>query len=207
MKKIFLYIIFSFFICSNSIAAVDAEKAASFVKRVVSEGVEQIVDANISQKEKTDRFRKLFNEDLDLDFIGRFVLGRYWKTATPKQQKDFIEAYKELNVITWSGRFDEFKGKKFEFQGTSPSNSADQIFINSSVNMGQGQQPAKVLWRVRQNGDDFKIVDIVIENVSLAITARNEYAAFIKNSPDGVEGLIKNLQEKVKNPLGTENKK
>ena len=63
--------------------------------------------------------------------------------------------------------------------------------------MNEGQ-PAKVLWRVKQTGDSFKIVDIVIENVSLAITARNEYTSYIKNSKEGIDGLIKDLQAKTK---------
>lgn len=63
--------------------------------------------------------------------------------------------------------------------------------------MDQGE-PAKVVWRVKQNGDKFKIVDIIIENVSLAITARNEYTAYIKNNPGGVNALIKDLQQKSK---------
>lgn len=55
-----------------------------------------------------------------------------------------------------------------------------------------------MVWRVKQNGNQFKVVDIIIENVSLAITARNEYAGFIKNNAGGVDALIKDLQAKVK---------
>ena len=63
--------------------------------------------------------------------------------------------------------------------------------------MDQGE-PAKVVWRVREKGGQYKIVDIIIENVSLAITARNEYTAFIKNNPGGVDALIANLKSKIK---------
>ena len=63
--------------------------------------------------------------------------------------------------------------------------------------MDQGA-PAKVVWRVKQTGDSYKIVDIIIENVSLAITARNEYSAYIKKAPNGVDDLIKDLQKKTK---------
>ena len=178
-------------------AAVDAAKAEAFVKGVTEDGIENIINANISQAEKDKRFAKLFNSALDIQFIGQFVLGRYWRTATPEQRQEFIDAYRELNVQTWSKRFDEFKGRNFIFKGTDASNSANQIFVNSTVPMEQGE-PAKVVWRVKQTGNEFKIVDIIIENVSLAITARNEYTAFIKQSPDGVAGLIKNLQEKTK---------
>ena len=144
------------------------------------------------------KVEKLFNENLDLDFIGRFVLGRYWRTATAEERKEFINVYRELNIKTWSSRFDEFKGKSFIFKGTSPSSSAGQIFVNTEVPMDQGA-PAKVVWRVKENKGQFKVVDIIIENVSLAITARNEYTAFIKNSPEGVQGLINNLKSKLQN--------
>ncbi len=178
-------------------AEVDAQGAQKFVEKVTSDGIEQIINANVSQAEKDKRFEKLFNSALDLDFIGKFVLGRNWRTATPAQRKAFIQVYRELNVKTWSKRFDEFKGKAFVFTGTTPSSSAGQVYVDSTVNMGEGE-PAKVKWRVRQEGKSFKIVDIVIENVSLAITARNEYSGFIKNNPGGVDALIKDLQNKVK---------
>ncbi len=178
-------------------AAVDAKGAEQFVKDVTEDGIENIINANISQKEKDARFEKLFNNALDLKFIGQFVLGRYWRTSTPEERNEFIEAYRKLNIQTWSKRFDEFKGRNFIFEGTTPSNSANQVFVNSEVPMEQGA-PAKVVWRVKQNGDSYKIVDIIIENVSLAITARNEYSAYIKKAPGGVRDLIKDLQSKTK---------
>lgn len=181
-------------------AEVNAVKADAFVRQVTSDGIEEIINADVSQKVKDERFEKLFNDALDLDFIGQFVLGRYWKTATPAQRDAFIAVYRELNIKTWSARFDEFKGKSFVFVGTTPSTSANQIFVNTTVAMDQGQ-PAKVIWRVKQKGDSFKIVDIIIENVSLAITARNEYTAFIKNNAGGVDALIKDLQKKVNTPV------
>ena len=178
-------------------AEIDAAKAETFVKEVTTEGIEQIINANIPQAEKDARFAKLFNKALDLDFIGQFVLGRNWRTATPAQREEFIKVYRQLNISTWSKRFDEFKGREFIFKGTSPSNSAGQVFVNSVVPMDQGE-PAKVVWRVREKGGQYKIVDIIIENVSLAITARNEYTAFIKNTPGGVDALIANLKTKIK---------
>lgn len=200
MKRNFLTALFLslFMFGANANAAVDAAKAEAFVKKVTDEGITDIINANISQKEKDARFEKLFNNALDLKFIGQFVLGRYWKTATAEQKKNFIDAYRELNIKTWSQRFDEFKGKAFEFKGTTPSNSSNQIFVNSIVPMDQGE-PAKVVWRVKQTGDTFKIVDIIIENVSLAITARNEYTAYIKSAPGGVNDLIQDLRNKTKN--------
>lgn len=199
MKKNFAAALFAalFMFANPAAAEVDAAKAETFVKEVTAEGIEDIINANIPQAEKDQRFAKLFNRALDLDFIGQFVLGRNWRTATPAQRSEFIKVYRQLNVSTWSKRFDEFKGKRFIFKGTSPSNSAGQIFVNSVVPMEQGE-PAKVVWRVREKNGQYKVVDIIIENVSLAITARNEYTAFIKNNPGGVDALIASLKAKIK---------
>ena len=200
MKK---YLILLALVCSFSFASanvnadVDAQGAENFVKNVTEDGIENIINANIPQAEKDKRFEKLFNNALDLDFIGQFVLGRYWRTSTPAQREAFIEAYRKLNIQTWSKRFDEFKGRNFVFTGTTPSNTKNQIFVNSEVPMEQGA-PAKVVWRVEEKGNSYKVVDIIIENVSLAITARNEYSAYIKKAPNGVDDLIKDLQNKTK---------
>lgn len=198
MKKLFLTSLFAAILMSTNIAKadVDAAGAEKFVKNITNEGVEEIINANVSKAEKQKRFKKLFNEAFDLDFIGKYVLGRYWRIATPQQKKEFINTYRELNTKVWSERFDEFKGKHFEFKGTTPSNSAGQVFVNTIVPMDQGE-PASVVWRVKQDGDNFKIIDIIIEKVSLTMANRNEYTAFIKNNGGSVDALIANLKAKL----------
>ena len=196
MKKFFFTFLTALLLTVTSAnAEINAPKAEDFVKNVTKQGIEDIINSAVSPAEKDQRFAKLFNEYLDLDFIGRFVLGRYWKTANPKQRIEFVNVYRELNIKTWSKRFDEFKGKTFVFNGTSPSSSENQIFVNSVVPMDQGA-PAKVVWRVKETNGQFKVVDIIIENVSLAITARNEYTSYIRKSPNGLDGLISDLKKK-----------
>ena len=196
-KNTFLILLASLFFCANiANAHVNATGAEDFVKNMTNEGIEDIINANVSKAEKQVRFKKLFNEALDLDFIGKYVLGRYWRTATPTQRADFIKVYRDLNIKTWSKRFNEFKGKNFVFKGTAPSTSKGQVFVDTEVPMDQGA-PAKVLWRVKEKGNDYKIVDIVIEGVSLAQASRSEYTSFIKNNPGGLDALIKDLSDRL----------
>lgn len=198
MKKLFLLAFFACFLFAfNAAADINGAKAEQFIKNVTAQGIEQLVNSNISETERSERFTKLFNQDLDLDFIGKFVLGRYWRTATDQQRKDFIDVYRKLNIQTWSERFNEFRGKHFEFIGTEKSQQNDQIFVVSQVPMQEGA-PASVKWRVKETNGQMRIVDIIIENVSLALTARSEYTAYIQKSPDGIDGLIKNLRSKLK---------
>lgn len=200
MKKL-LITLFSalIFMTSAARADIDASKAENFIKNVTTQGIEELINTNVSEAEKKARFTKLFNEDLDLDYIGKFVLGRYWRTATPKQRSEFIDVYRKLNIQTWSERFNEFKGKHFEFLGTEKAKSKnnDQVYVNTQVPMQEGE-PASVKWRVKDTGGKMQIVDIIIENVSLAITAQKEYTSYIQKSPNGIDGLIKDLKAKLK---------
>ena len=196
MKK-FLAFVLGLMMLSAPAHAVDVAKAENFINNITQQDIEELVNSNVSATEKNARFTKLFNQDLDLDFIGKFVLGRYWRTATPQQRKDFIDVYRKLNIQTWSARFDEFKGKHFEFLGTESSKSPDQIFVNTQVPMEEGA-PAQVKWRIKETNGQMRVVDIVIENVSLAQTSRSEYTSYIQKSPNGIDGLIADLRSRLK---------
>lgn len=197
MKKLSLFLIALLSFVQVAKADIDSTKAVQMIEDVTKEGIEKIINSNQPQEEKDKTFRKLFTENLDLDFIGKYVLGRYWRVANPAQKKEFINLYRELNVQTWSKRFDEFKGKQFIFEGTTPANNPNQIFVETKVPMKEGA-PASVKWRVKDTNSKLKIIDIIVENISLAQTARNEYTSFIAKSPKGVEGLLENLRTKVK---------
>ncbi len=198
MKKNIFWLALTFLIgfTFNANAEVNAEKAEDFIKTTTAKGVEEIINANVSKEEKDKRFYNLLDGALDMEFIGQFVLGRNWRTATAEQKNDFIKIYRDLNIKTWSKRFNEFEGKNFVFKGTTPSSSKGQVFVNTEVPMDQGA-PAKVLWRVREKNSNYKIVDIVIEGVSLAQASRSEYTSFIKNNPGGLNALIKDLNDRL----------
>lgn len=186
------------FCCLVKTASADINKneAVEMVKSLTKEGIEQLVVSSASQEERNQRFEKLFTENLDLDFIGKYVLGRYWRTANAQQRREFINLYRDFNVKVWSKRFDEFRGKKFVFEGASAANNPNQVFVNTNVPMKEGK-PASVKWRVYEHNGKLKIIDIIIENVSLAQTARNEYTSFISKSPDGIDGLLVYLRKKI----------
>ena len=179
MKKLCLFLIGLLSYAQIASADINKNEAVKLIETVTEEGIEQIINSNSSQEEKNKVFRKLFTENLDLDYIGKFVLGRYWRTITPAQRKEFIDLYKEFN-----------------FDGTSPANNPNQIFVNTSVPMQEGA-PASVKWRVNDVNGKLKIIDIIVENVSLAQTARNEYTSFIAKSPKGMDGLLENLRAKI----------
>lgn len=96
MKKILAFLFLMFGFAQAASAGIDGGKAVEMVENLTREGIEKIINSNASPTEKNKVFKQLFTENLDLDFIGKYVLGRYWRTASAKQQAEFINLYKEF---------------------------------------------------------------------------------------------------------------
>ncbi|MFA7431005.1 MAG: ABC transporter substrate-binding protein [Rhodospirillaceae bacterium] len=172
------------------------DKARQVVNKVAEVGISEVVGADLPQAEKIARFRNLFVTYFDVPSIGRFVLGRNWRTASPAEQDQFLELFKEVNVFTWARRFGDYSGQDLVIGQATPDGDAGAI-VNSSVEQTGGQQPIQVQWRLRERGDTYKVVDLVIEGVSMAITYRQEYNAVIQQSGGSVAALNERLASQL----------
>lgn len=178
--------------------AVEGDTAKDFVATVAQKGIEEVVAAELPQAEKISRFRDLFTTYFDVPSIARFVLGRYWRQATPEEQERFVELFKEVNVYTWARRFKDYSGQELQVVASQPDGDKG-AFVETRVQQTGGQEPLSVRWRLRarDNGPmGLQIVDLVVEGVSMAITYRSEYASVIE-SKGGVGALNDLLAEQL----------
>ncbi|WP_027135499.1 MlaC/ttg2D family ABC transporter substrate-binding protein [Geminicoccus roseus] len=137
---------------------------------------------------RRDRFAELMRSDVDMPKIAALVLGRAWRSADPDQRARFTEVFEQHLIGTYSRRFDSYAGERLEVAGQKPA--GDDVLVASRVS-AQGGQPIEVVWRVRDEGDRWQIIDASVEGVSMVLTWRNEFAAVIEQ--DGLDGLIDRL--------------
>lgn len=164
-------------------AAPDLESARAVVQKIADTGISDVVSADVSYDEKIMRFRNLFNTWFDMPSIARFVLGRYWRTASEAEQREFVEQFRELNIYTWARRFNEYNGQRIVVRTATADGDAG-AFVESLIQRQDGTKPVTVLWRLRSREEGWKVVDLSVEGVSMAITFRSEYTA--KLSEPGV---------------------
>ena len=190
MKKIILTLICALW----AIPALCADPAIDFMDALSKEIIEKGVLAIKTNEEREAFFREKFTANLDLKNISKHVLGIYWKKATPQEQEDFIQAFTDLATKTWTDRFGMYQGQDIIFQGTrnAPQN---QIYVDSKIN---DNPPIEVIWRLRQKGNTYKIMDIVVEDVTMAASYRNEYTTFLQQHQGSVQALIDELKNKAK---------
>lgn len=171
----------------------DAEK---FVQGLAGQAISTVADRQIPDSERAARFRKLFVSHFDIPEIGRFVLSRFWRQATPEQQQEFLKLFEDISVLTWSRRFKEYNGEMLE--ATSSAKDGDRGWlVESHIVRNQGP-PIPIQWRLRQ-GDDvaFRVVDIIVDGVSMAITHRSDYAAAMQANGGKVESLLATMHSKL----------
>ena len=176
-------------------AQTPAAGAAEFVEKLGDRAIETLADTATGVEARKQVFRTLLNENFDVQTIGRFVLGPYWRTATPEQQAEYMDLFQRMIVEVYTERFNEYAGEQFKVIGAQPAGSRDAV-VTSQVIRPAGA-PVNVAWRVRGKDDDFKIVDVIVENVSMSQTQRSEFASLIEGNGGRFEALLDALRKRV----------
>ena len=174
-----------------------AAGAGEFLTELSDRAIAQMTEPGISEAEKERRFRLLVDEGFDIPAIGKFVIGRYWRGASPAEQEDFLATFKDMMVQRFLPVFEEYSGERLSVDLVRPFATGSHIFSVSSELKRPKGEPFKVDWRVLQSDSGYKIVDIIAEGVSIAVTLRSEYTSVLKNNGGNVGELTRVLRQKI----------
>ena len=172
-----------------------SENPSSFINEFTSRGIEDILQSEQKIDNKTALFRNLINETFDLYSISKFVLGRNWRTSSENEQSEFLTLFEDIIVFTWSKRFDEYNGQSLIVENVIPDGE-NGVIVNSSIVNKEGSK-INVQWRLRKRASGLRIVDIIVEGVSMAITYRQDFNSVIRRN-GGIKGLLTALENQIK---------
>jgi len=180
-----------------SARALQAQDPSALINTLVSEAIANIKDQKAAQSDREAKFRTLLETGFDIPRISRFVLGRYWNVATDRERQNFGGLFEDWIVRTYSARFTQYSGQTIRVTGTRDESETSSI-VMSEFTSPNGAPPAKVEWHVRKEADaDFKVIDVAVEGISMALTERDEIAAVADRNGGTVAGLTKALQDRL----------
>jgi len=194
--KFFLTLLFIFAVPNISNNLLAADDPGQYVMKMTQSAINTLTDKSISQNSKETQFGELFDKNFDVPSISKFVLGKYWKQASLDQKKNFIKAFRNYVVKTYSSRFNEYSGEQLKLVDYE-NESNPKIFLVHTVLERQDAPVIKVDWRIGKKKDRFVILDIVIEGISLAVTQRSEFVGVIEQNNGSIDKLISLLIEKT----------
>src|ERR1700736_4313759 len=176
-------------------SALAAADPASVISNLGNRALE-VLGKNATPAQRAARFHELFRADFDVPGIARFVLGRYWKTATPEQQEEFVKLFEDYIALVYSSQLAAYSGETLKVTGSRPE--PEGAVVASEIIRPTGTPPVKVDWHLTERNGTYKIKDVSVDGISMAVTQRSEFAEAIQRSGGQGQGLITQLREKTK---------
>ena len=181
-------------VCTSPASWASNGNADDFIRQVGNEAIQSLTNQALNDEQRKERFREILNRTFKIRLIARFTLGRYWRRATKEQRKEYVGLFEDFVVMAYAARFRDYSGENFSVGVVRDINARDKL-VNSKLVLKDGTA-IPVHWRVR-TGDTYKIIDVLVEGVSMAITQREEFAAIISQRGGEVEGLLAALRKKT----------
>ena len=171
----------------------DADLAEKFIDKLLKD-LSAVVNGGKPVDTQKAAMRQIVFDAVDVDGVARFCLGRFWRTATPQQQKDYTEIFRNVMVSNITGKVGEYQGVSFTVGKAQMR--AEEIAVASIVNR-PGNAPNKVDWLVAVTAGKLTVIDVIAEGTSLRLTQRSDYGAFLGRNNNDVQALINALKKQA----------
>jgi len=176
-------------------AAPTAEAARGLVQEVGTKVLDVLRDDGLSDNAKLERLVALLDGPIDLELVGRLILGRHWRTASEDQRKAYLELFRAYALDTVASRLHLYEGQDFEITSARAVSESDAL-VTTKISDGGGRAPLSVDWRLRERDDGALVaIDVIVEQVSLIVSLRSEFSSVIERQ--GMDGLLDELRTRI----------
>jgi phospholipid transport system substrate-binding protein len=163
------------------------------VNGLAAEVISILKDPQLSNDQKRSRIETIAYQAIDFDTLSKLVLARNLRKFSPAQREEFEQEFKRHLSVTYGHNVDSYKNEKVEILGQRPEVRGD-VTVQTKILRGGGNEDVLVDYRLRQRDGDWKIIDIIVENVSLVSNFRSQFQDIVANG--GPERLLALLREK-----------
>lgn len=173
------------------------KSASSFVDNVAKQAIDTIDKKHagkLTDEQAKVAFRKILSDAFDLQTIGKFTMGRYWRVATDAQKKEYIHLLQVKILDKYADTILAYSGAGHKI--TSSAAATDTDYNVGMTILRKGEAPVDMGWRLRRFGNKFKVIDISVEGISMSVTHRSDFASVIERNGGKVEALLDALRTK-----------
>ena len=174
----------------------DYSKHEDFIQSLGNDVVSILINKNEKMTSRKDKFRREIKENFALRSIGRFIVARYWRRMDTTQKAEYLKLFEDAVIENYASQFNDYNNQQMVVKSSRGTKDGGVVVKTDIRRPGQGE-PLHIAWKVFNTKRGFKVLDVIVNNVSMSITLRNEYASAIQNR-GGVDGLLEYLREKIK---------
>ncbi len=163
-------------------------KAVDEIRKTVAEKKGSIPDEKLDEE-----LRGIMAPVFDFREMSRRCLGINWKKGTPEERKEFVDLFSEMLAGNYLKQIrDNVQESTIKMLGESIREN--KAIVRTSVSH-EGTE-ASIDYRMRNKKGDWKVYDVIIENIGLVTNYRSEFTGIVRK--EGFSGLLARLKEKIK---------
>lgn len=145
------------------------------------------------------RYRKLDElivEYIDIDYIAKFVIGKYWRQMTDKQREDYRIMFERYGLAFYKTLPLEY-AKNFEYDvvGATEEGKFANVSVNLKVKMGNDWQNISLIFRLHKPLGKMKVVDVKVAESSLLLSYRSKFYEMIARNDDEIEWFLEDFAD------------
>lgn len=167
--------------------------ASAFVQSMANDVIVIIRKSDANQQQRRAELRVVFLKAFDTQSIARFVLGVHWRTANDAQKAEYLRIFPDYVANIYADQFATYTGETFSVLMERPINENDSV-VKARILRPRAESIA-VEFRVRRENAEFRIVDVVVEGVSLLVAKRDEFSSVIRR--EGIDMLLTRMKRLI----------
>jgi phospholipid transport system substrate-binding protein len=169
-----------------------AGEPTAAVEQTTSGVIAILTDQKLSTEEKRKRVEDVVLQRVDFETLSKLVLARNWSKFTEPQRAEFMTLFKNHLSMTYGRNVESYKNEKVTITGSRNETGGDAT-VKTKILRG-GSNDILVDYRLRQRDGEWKIIDVIIEGVSLVSNFRSQFQDVVASG--GPEQLLSLLREK-----------
>jgi phospholipid transport system substrate-binding protein len=183
---------------ANQAAAL--EQSNSKARQIVEKFQEDLIGVMKNGKQlgysgRYDKLKMPVDNSHDLGKIARIVVGKEWEKLTEPQQTQLVDVFSKLSVASYAHNFKDYDGESFSFDSEEETTRGG-VVIHTILNI-PNDKPVKFDYMMKENGDSWRIINIIANGVSDLALKRSEYTSILQR--EGFDALIAKINEKIDN--------
>ena len=178
--------------CAGRAGAAE-QTPSQVVDGLASQVIPILQNASLTSDQKRERIEQIAYQAMDFQTLSKLVLARNWSKFSPAQQSEFVEQFKRHLSVTYGRNVDNYHNEKVQILGERPEGHGD-VSVHTKILRGGHSEDVVVDYRVRQHDGQWKIIDVIVEGVSLVSNFRSQFQDIVANG--GPDRLLTLLKEK-----------
>ena len=194
IKKIFISLSLVIMILPSSIAE-EKQKLIEFVNSTAKQVI-TVIESTNTNPQKEQKLSDIFCNSVDIIWMAKFALGKYYKKINQTELEEYLVAYKNFMISTYVSKFSEYNGVNFDIESVKYISNSQYIVSTKILNKKYTSKYINIAYRIKKTNNRFLIRDIVAEDISLILGQRSDFNSIL--SKESIASLIQRLREKIK---------